>query len=119
MENLTLITWTDDNNRAHRLEIVSRICSEYHNTAIQLGQSINDVDNYMSKSNRDIQECCIRIFTRWMDNDGHLPTYPNSWVGICRLLYAIRMCNVEDELIKALASYGINISRQCRRNFDV
>ena len=115
MENLTLIWWKDDSNETQKLEIISRIRNEFQRAALQLGQTMNDVDGYLRMSNNDTMECCNRIFTRWINNDGYAPTYPKTWEGVCRLLYALGMCGVEDELIKALASHEIEVRKQCRQ----
>lgn len=112
MQNLTLIMWTDVKNKPQRLDIVPQVSDKYRDIALLLGLNIQELDNYMHMSNNDRIDCCCRIFSKWIENNGHPPMYPKSWDGLCQLLYSIKKCSVVVELKKILAIHGISVN-QC------
>lgn len=106
MQNLTLIKWRDNQKKEKMTRIIRRISDKHRDIGLLLGQSMQDIENDLHKSNNNTIECCQSIFSRWIENDG-CQSYPHSWEGLCELLYNIEKCGVEDELMEALGSHGI------------
>ena len=104
MENLTSFVWTDSCKMRHKLEITKRVSAKYATIGILIGLDLAEVH---SKQNNDSYTCCVRVFSKWIANNGCPPKYPKTWTGVCQLLYAINELSVEEELKEALESFGM------------
>lgn len=94
----------------HKLEIVRRVCTKYTTIGILLGMDRAQIHSYMEDSERNSYQCCSRIFTKWIENNGHPPKYLKTWTGLCQLLYSINETIVEHELTEALSRFGISVN---------
>lgn len=88
----------------HKLEIMKRISTKYATIGILIGLDLAEVH---TEQNNDSYQCCVRVFSKWIENNGSPPKYPKTWTGLCQLLYAINELAVEEELKEALSSLGI------------
>ena len=107
LENLTLMVWSDCEKNKHHLKILNKISDQYHIIGIQLGLDQAEINNFYKKAHEDNVECCIQIFSKWIENDGCRSKFPKTWRGLRALLDVIEKQSVETELLKALATYGI------------
>lgn len=115
LEVLTLITWRDGHGKDQRLEILKTVSARWRDVGVLLGQKLSELDGYQRMENNDIGGCCTRVFSHWIDDNGHSPKYPLSWEGLERLLRDIEHGGAADNLKNALASMRIDKLAFCSR----
>ena len=107
---LTLLNWTDANGQKQRLEIVQTVNAKWRTIGLLLGQSVGDLDVY-ERHGGPVDDCCSRIFDRWINNNGYPPEYPLSWESLKNLLRDVQHSSAADTLKRALSSKGIVITK--------
>ena len=111
LDTLTLITWVDGEEREQRLEVIKTISAQWRQIGLLLGQILSELDSYQRMENNSNVGCCTRVFSRWINNNGHPPKYPLSWEGLEGLLRDIEHGRAADNLKNGLACMGIMNSK--------
>ena len=106
LADLTLLRWTDDKGKTHRLKLLKLISNEWWEAGLLLGLNTAELENIEQKTNDNERRFAL-IFARWIDNDGHPPQYPLSWDGVCELLYDLDRDNAAEELKQALGKLSL------------
>ena len=93
--------WKDEEGRDWRLEIIKIVGAKWRDIGALLGLSVGELDGYWSMSHENA-DCCNRVFSRWINNNGHPPNYSLSWLGLEKLLRDILHAGAADDLRSAL-----------------
>lgn len=107
LSTLSLIKWTDNDGKTHKLELFDEICGKWKCIGIRLGLKSDTLDNYEQKS-KDNVERCQNVFTHWINNNGH-QDYPLTWDGLHILLCDIGKSSVAETLKEGLEKGGITL----------
>ena len=102
IEFLMLYEWNDESGAKHQLTIIEKVSSEWRPLATLVGLA-SQIDNIHSKSFMDNKECCRRVFTDWIDNQG-TPDYPVTPSGLYKLLVNIRHKAIADNMKRAVST---------------
>ena len=106
LADLTLLRWTDDKGKTHRLKLLNLISNEWRDAGLLLELNTAELENIEQKTNDDERRFAL-VFTRWIDNDGQPPQYRLSWDGLCDLLYDLDRDSAAEELKQALKKLSL------------
>ena len=81
--------------------VLSKMSPEWRQLGLLLGQSTSDLDNFKSKAMLDNDECCERVFDKWINDDGS-PHYPLSWEGLFKALRNIGYGRTAIDIVEKL-----------------
>jgi hypothetical protein len=103
---MELIKWKDENGVERELRIYSKITHKWRQIATQLGLEQGEIKSIDAGCCSNY--CCIiAVLGRWLENAEDLPNagrYPKSWQGLISLLEDAELCDVAEELKRALDS---------------
>lgn len=68
--------------------IIDKVSSKWRKLGLLLDQMTNLLDGYSTQSMLRNDECCERVFDKWINNAG-TSRYPNTWQGVYDVLCEI------------------------------
>ena len=71
------------------LDVISAVSPKWYILGLRLGQTEAELNGYTTNPMLNEHICCVKVFSHWIDNDGHPPLYPLSWDGVYKVLVAI------------------------------
>ena len=83
---LVLLEWSNESGNKQQLKIVEEISGKWRKVAVLLGLSVGQMDGIMQQSFMDPEQCCLRVFDRWIISNGEYTDYPVTWSGLYKLL---------------------------------
>jgi hypothetical protein len=98
------MTWRDAKGKEHKLEILKSLKRKWQKTGQLLGIPPSQLERYKREENKKVGRS-RRVFSYWIDSNGHPPNYPLSWAGLDRILRDLKQRKMAENLNKALTSF--------------
>lgn len=102
LANLTLLKWTDENDKSQTLRIREEISSKWTEAGDLLGVSSSRLDAIGDCRRGDTVMCSRDVLQEWIRTNGGPGSYSVTWDGIVSLLKDMQLTNVADILKNAL-----------------
>ena len=97
IDNLTLMKWSDDSNRKHRLHLIDEISPKWKEASDLLGLSTSRTGS-IEMTHRDARTCCREVMAEWLNHADGVYNYPATWEGLCELLNDLNLSCLSKQL---------------------
>lgn len=100
MATLNCFKYKDTEGKIQRIYIMDKIAAKWRRIGHSLEFETNCLDSIQSTCNHDVEQCCEKMLTQWLD--GYVKQPPITWRTFLEALKDAHMNQLADELTDLL-----------------